>query len=125
MDIFGNFRKFSENFRGRSFGLRNNFGNLRKCSDNHQKEHYTLAFMFSWQEHNIHNCLLATVYYPLYPTIYSYIFEPCSLEIPPSSRTPSINLEPNRQFGIDDTNPCPSINLESNRQFGIDDTNLC
>ena len=48
--IFGHLRKFSENFRERSSGLRNNFGN---SSENHQnavismfytiKEHYSLA----------------------------------------------------------------------------------
>ena len=56
-DIFGNFRKFSENVRERSSGLRNNFGKSsesgRKSSEHHQKrrhqfiykikEHYTLA----------------------------------------------------------------------------------
>ena len=39
-DIFGNFRKFSENVRERSSGLRNNFGKSsesgRKSSENHQ-----------------------------------------------------------------------------------------
>ena len=46
-DIFGHFRKFSENVQKRSSGLRNNFGNLRKSSEggrksseNHQKRRH-------------------------------------------------------------------------------------
>ena len=46
-DIFGNFRKFSENVRERSSGLRNNLKNLRKSSEggrksseNHQKRRH-------------------------------------------------------------------------------------
>ena len=36
-DIFGNFRKFSENVRERSSGLRDNLKNLRKSSDGGRK----------------------------------------------------------------------------------------
>ena len=42
-DIFGNFRKFSENVREHSSGLRDSLKNLRKSSENHQKRR-------SWQE---------------------------------------------------------------------------
>ena len=44
LDIFGNFRKFSENVRERSSGLRNDFGKSseggRKSSENHQKRRH-------------------------------------------------------------------------------------
>ena len=39
-DIFGKFRKFSENVRERSSALRDNLENLRKSSENHQKHRY-------------------------------------------------------------------------------------
>ena len=46
-DVFGNFRKFSENVRERSSGLRDNLKNVRKSSEagrksseNHQKRQY-------------------------------------------------------------------------------------
>ena len=51
-DIFGNVRKFSENVRKRSSGLRNNFGNLRKSSEggrqsseNHQKRRHQHVYI--------------------------------------------------------------------------------
>ena len=51
-DIFGNFRKFSENVRERSSGLRNNLKNLRKSSEggrksseNHQKRRHQYVYI--------------------------------------------------------------------------------
>ena len=58
-DIFGNFRKFSENVRERSSGLRDNLKNLRKSSEggqksseggqksseNHQKRHHQYVYI--------------------------------------------------------------------------------
>ena len=51
-DIFGNFRKWSENVRERSSGLRNNFENLRKSpesgrksSENHQKRRHQHVYI--------------------------------------------------------------------------------
>ena len=51
-DIFGNFRKFSENVRERSSGLRDNLKNLRKSSEggrksseNHQKRRHQYVYI--------------------------------------------------------------------------------
>ena len=48
-DIFGNFRKFSENVRERSSGLRNNFGKSlesgRKSSENHPKRRHQYVYI--------------------------------------------------------------------------------
>ena len=53
-DIFGNFRKFSENVRERSSGLRNNLKNLRKSSEggrksseNHQKRRHQYVYIIN------------------------------------------------------------------------------
>ena len=51
-DIFGNFRKFSENVRERSCGLRDNLKNLRKSSEggrksseNHEKRRHQYVYV--------------------------------------------------------------------------------
>ena len=51
-DIFGNFRRFSENVRERSSGLRDNLKNLwksseggRKSSENHQKRRHQFVYI--------------------------------------------------------------------------------
>ena len=51
-EIFGNFRKFSENVRERSSGLRDNLKNLRKSSEggrksseNHQKRRHQYVYI--------------------------------------------------------------------------------
>ena len=53
-DIFGNFRKFSENVRERSSGLRDNLRNLRKSSEggrksseNHQKRRHQYVYIIN------------------------------------------------------------------------------
>ena len=62
-EIFGNFRKFSENVRERSSGLRDSLKNLRKSleggrksSENHQKRR-------SWQERYLTHSLRSLVRY--------------------------------------------------------------
>ena len=62
-DIFGNFRKFSENVRERLSGLRDSLKNLRKSleggrksSENHQKRR-------SWQEQYLTRSLCSLVRY--------------------------------------------------------------
>ena len=77
-EIFGNFRKFSENVRERSSGLRDNFGNLRKSSENHQKRRYHYVYIikrtlhvsskiwilcYSWQEQYLTRSLRSLVRY--------------------------------------------------------------
>ena len=53
-DIFGNFRKFSENVRERSSGLRDNLKSLRKSSEggrksseNHQKRRHQYVYIIN------------------------------------------------------------------------------
>ena len=73
-DIFGHFRKFSENVRKRSSGLRNNFGNLRKSSKTtssaclYNKKNITrrledMNFIFSWQKQYFTHSLRSFVKY--------------------------------------------------------------
>ena len=84
-DIFGNFRKFSENVREHSSGLRDNLKNLRKSSEgggksseNHQKCHHQYVYIikrilhvspkiwilvFSWQEQYLTRSLRSLVRY--------------------------------------------------------------
>ena len=46
-DIFGKFRKFSENVRERSSAIRDNLENLRKSSENHQKRRYQYVYIIN------------------------------------------------------------------------------
>ena len=81
-EIFGHLRKFSENVRERSFGLRDNFGKSsesgRKSSENHQKRRYQYVyiikrtlhvsskiwiFCYSWQKQYLTRSLRSLVRY--------------------------------------------------------------
>ena len=65
-DIFGSFRKFSENVRERSSGVRDNLKNLRKSSEggrksseNHQKRRHQYVYIIISCSHSISHSFAA------------------------------------------------------------------